>query len=213
MDLRVETHIGAVERTVTLLEREGKPASAVTLARSFAAPVADVWDAVTTAEHIPRWFLPITGDLRLGGRYQLEGNAGGEITECERLSHVAVTWVFMGDVSWVEARLSNEGAGGVRVSLTHTALLSPHWDTFGPGAAGVAWEMGFLGLALYLAAPDEPKIDEEAFAVSPEGRAFITASSEAWGQAAVAAGTDPEAAAASARRTTAFYTGEEVEPA
>ena len=25
----------------------------------------------------PRWFLPISGELRLGGRYQLTGNAGG----------------------------------------------------------------------------------------------------------------------------------------
>jgi hypothetical protein len=23
-----------------------------------------------------RWFLPVTGDLRVGGRFQLEGNAG-----------------------------------------------------------------------------------------------------------------------------------------
>ena len=41
-----------------------------------------MWDAVTSAERIPRWFLPISGDLRLGGRYQLEGNAGGEVLEC-----------------------------------------------------------------------------------------------------------------------------------
>ena len=41
-----------------------------------------------------------------------------------------------------------------------------------------------------------------------EGRAFITGSSEAWGQAAVEAGTDLEVATAAAGRTTAFYTGE-----
>ena len=212
MDLSVETHIGAVERTVTFMERDGKPAGAVTLAQTFDAPVEDVWNAVTDAERIPRWFAPITGDLRLGGRFQLEGNAGGEITSCERLSGFATTWEFMGDVSWVEAHLA-DGGGGVRIALTHTALLSPHWDMFGPGAVGVGWEMGFLGLALYLAAPDEPKIDPEAFAMSPEGRALLTASSEAWGQTAIASGTDPDIAAASARRTTAFYTGEEVEPA
>ena len=212
MDLSVETHIGAVERTVAFLDRDGKPASTVTLARTFATPVEDVWDAITTADGIPRCFLPITGDLRLGGRFQLEGNAGGEITSCERLSGFAATWEFMGDVSWVEVHLADRG-GGVRVALTHTALLSPHWDMFGPGAVGVGWEMGFLGLALYLAAPDEPKIDPEAFVVSPEGRALLNASSEAWGQAAIASGTAPDIAAASARRTTAFYTGEEVEPA
>ena len=68
--------------------------------------------------------------------------------------------------------------------------------------------MGLLGLALHIAAPDEPMPDEAAFAMSPEGKAFMTGSSEAWGRAAVAAGTDSDAAAAAARRTTAFYTGE-----
>ena len=31
-----------------------------------------------------RWFLPVTGDLRVGGRFATEGNADGEIRECER---------------------------------------------------------------------------------------------------------------------------------
>ena len=42
-----------------------------------------LWDACTNAERIPRWFLPVSGDLRLGGRYQLEGNAGGTIERCD----------------------------------------------------------------------------------------------------------------------------------
>jgi hypothetical protein len=48
------------------------------------------------------------------------------------------------------------------------------------------------------------------FATSRDGKAFITGSSEAWGEAAIAAGTDAEIAQESARRTTAFYTGESV---
>ena len=31
---------------------------------------------------------PISGDLRLGGRYQLQGNAGGEILVCEPPQHL-----------------------------------------------------------------------------------------------------------------------------
>ena len=46
---------------------------------------------------------------------------------------------------------------------------------------------------------------------SLDGKAFISGSSERWAQAAVAAGTDPDAAGAAARRTTAFYTGESAE--
>ena len=105
------------------------------------------------------------------------------------------------------------------LTLTHTSLLSEHWDEYGPGATGVGWELGLMGLAVHITHPTEPKPDEEAFATSPDGKAFITAtspdgkafitgSSEAWGQAALAAGTDPYIAGAAARRTTTFYTGE-----
>ena len=208
MELNVENHLGAIERTVSSLERDGRPARTVTLARSYATTVEDLWDAVTCAERIAHWFLPVSGNLELGGRYQLEGNAGGTITQCERPSFLALTWEFGGDVSWVEARLADDGAGSARLTLTHTALLSDHWAEFGPGAVGVGWEMGLLGMELHLTRPNEPKIDEQTFHTTPEGKALLTGSSEAWGQAAIASGTDPEAARAAARRTTAFYTGD-----
>ena len=208
MNFDIESHLGAVERWVSLLERDGQSAGAVTLSRIYSTTVEELWDAVTNGECIPRWFLPISGELELGGRYQLEGNAGGLITACERRSHVALTWEFGEDVSWVEVRFSDEGSGRARLILTHTAHLSEHWHNYGPGATGVGWEMGLLGLTLHLAQPKEPKPDDVAFATSPDGKAFITGSSEKWGQAAVAAGTDAEAAGAAAARTTAFYTGE-----
>ena len=89
---------------------------------------------------------------------------------------------------------------------THTAHLSPLGES-GPGGVGSA-ELALAGLALHLEHPDEPKPDEMEFVTSADGKAFITGSSEAWGQAAVAAGTDPGAASAAARSTTAFYSGE-----
>ncbi len=208
MDLNVEEHLTAVTRAVTYTARDDRPASVVTLSRSFTASAEDLWDAVTNAERIPRWFMPVSGDLRLGGRYQLEGNAGGTVVTCEPPSLVAVTWEFAGDVSWVEVSIAEEGAGRARLTLSHTALLSPHWDEFGSGAVCVGWEMGLLGLALHLAQPDAPKLDEEEFAGSSEGRALIVGSSEGWAQASIEAGENPEAARAAAARTAAFYTGE-----
>ena len=208
MDLNVEEHLTAVTRTVTYTARDDRPVSVVTLSRSFTASTEYLWDAVTNGERIPRWFMPVSGDLRLGGRYQLEGNAGGTIVTCEPSSLVAVTWEFAGDVSWVEVSIAEEGAGRARLTLSHTALLSPHWGEFGSGAVGVGWEMGMLGLALYLAQPDEPKLDEEEFAGSSEGRALMVGSSDGWGQASIDAGEAPEAARAAAARTATFYTGE-----
>ena len=211
MNFDVEGNLSAVERSVSALERDGQPARAVTLSRGYATTVEDLWDAVTNGERIPRWFLPISGDLELGGRYQLEGNAGGVITACEPQSNFALTWEFGGGVSWVDVSVSDEGTERARLTLTHTAHLSEHWDEYGPGAAGVGWELSLLGLTLHLSQPDEPMPDEAAFAESPDVKSIVTGSSEAWGQAAVAAGENLEAARAAARRTTAFYTGESTE--
>lgn len=208
MNFSAESHLAEVGRSVSFREVDGRAASAVTLSRGYPTSLADLWEAVTSADRIPRWFAPVSGDLERGGRYQVEGNAGGSITECVPLSHFALTWEFGGDVSWVEVSLANDGADITRLTLIHTALLSEHWDTYGPGAVGVGWEMAFLGLALHVADPSWPKPDVEEFAFSDEGRAFIRGSSEAWAQAAIAAGTEPEVANAAAGRTTAFYTGD-----
>lgn len=213
MEIDVERHLGAVERSVSSLVLEGQPARAVTLSRSYRTGITDLWDAVTSAERIPRWFLPVSGTLEPGGRYQLEGNAGGEITVCVQLSHFALTWEFGGWVSWVKVGLSADGERRARLALTHTAHLSEQWTEYGPGAAGVGWELGLLGLALHLADPDAPKPDEAAFAASPDGKALIRGSSDGWRQAAVAAGEEPDVARAAARRTAAFYTGEPPDPA
>ncbi len=213
MTINIQTHLDAVDRSVSSPERDGQPARGVILSRTYATTVEDLWDAVTGRERIPRWFLPVSGDLRPGGRYQLEGNAGGVITACEPLSHFALTWEFAGDASWVEVSISDAGDGRARLALTHTALLSEHWSEYGPGATGVGWELGLMGLAIHIMYPDEPMPDETAFATSPEGRAFIAGSSEGWAQAAAAAGEEPEAARMAAMRTTAFYTGESSEPA
>ena len=209
MSIDHERHLAAVERTVTEIEREGRRAFDVSLSRSIAASVGDAWDAVTNAERIPRWFAPVTGELTLGGRYQIEGNAGGEITACEPPSHFALTWEFMGDVSWVEVRLEGEGDDRVRLTLSHAQLHSPFWDHYGPGATGVGWEMGFMGLAMHLEQPDTPLPTDEELAFSEEGKAWVAGSAEGWGRAAVAAGEDAGVADLAARRTAAFYTGQE----
>ncbi|MCE2404795.1 MAG: SRPBCC domain-containing protein [Dehalococcoidia bacterium] len=213
MNFDVEAELGAVERVVVCLEREGWPARAVTLRRSYATSVENLWEAVTRAERIPRWLLPVSGDLMLGGRFQLEGNAGGVVTECEPRERFSITWEFAGDVSWVEVQITKEGAGLVRLSLTHTTCLSDHWTTYGPGAVGVGWELSLMGLSLHIARPEDAMPDEAAFAASSEGRAIIEGSSGRWGGAAVACGTAPEIAGVAARRTTAFYTGDSIGPA
>ncbi len=204
MELDVSKHLNATARSVSSGEREGLSTRAATVARTFPATGDELWHAVTNPDRIERWFLPISGELKLGGRYQLGGNAGGVITACEPPSRFAATWEF-GGMSWLEVTLAAD-AGGTRLTLTHDSPMSDHWTEYGPGAVGVGWEMGLLGLALHLASPQEPKLDEEAFAASAAGKAFIAGSSDGWRQAAIAFGTQANAARKAASRTTAFYT-------
>jgi len=202
-----EKHLGAVQRQVADLERDGRPAKCVTLIRRYDTDVDDLWDAATNPERLIRWFLPVEGDLRVGGRYQTKGNAGGVITRCERPRALDLTWEFGGEMSWVELRLSADGDSAARLELRHIAPVSPHWETYGPGATGVGWEFGLVALGHHFADP-EMKIDETALAATPESKAFVRTVSAAWGEADIAAGADAAASRAAAERTRAFYSGE-----
>src|SRR6478609_8066841 len=94
--------------TRTLSRRDSDGAYVLVATRSYPTSAEDLWDALTTAERIPRWFLPITGDLRLGGRYQLQGNAGGQVERCEPPRDLGLTWEMQGQVSWVNVALTAE---------------------------------------------------------------------------------------------------------
>ncbi|HEY0620546.1 MAG TPA: SRPBCC domain-containing protein, partial [Kribbella sp.] len=75
----------------------------VLMRRTYPAEPEEVWDALTDPERLRRWFLPVSGELKVGGSFQLEGNAGGEILECEQPKRFKVT--FGGPTSLVEVRL------------------------------------------------------------------------------------------------------------
>ena len=204
------SQISAVRRQLGRRVLEAGEARVMTISQTYDASVEDVWDACTNPERIPRWFLPISGDLRLGGRYQLEGNAGGTVERCDPPKSFTVTWEMQGDVSWVEVRLAPAEDGRTRFELEHVAHVAQEfWDQYGPGAVGVGWDLALLGLASYLAADGSGVTPEqsEAWMASEEGRRFATASSERWCEASIEAGTDEAAARGAAERTTAFYTG------
>jgi uncharacterized protein YndB with AHSA1/START domain len=203
----VSEHITAVRRQVGARVLEAGEARVVTISRLYGTDLDDLWDACTNPERIPRWFLPVSGDLRLGGRYQLEGNAGGVVERCDPPKGFAATWEFGGQVSWIDLRLDPE-PDGTRFTLEHIAPVDDHWERFGPGAVGIGWELGLLGLAGHVGGAAVPTPAEaEAWMASDEARAFVRRSAEAWGDADAAAGADPAAARAAAARTAAFYTG------
>ena len=218
----VNAQIDAVGRTLRTTEVEGEEARVQSLAQTYPSPIDDVWDAVTTNERIARWFAPVEGDLRVGGRYQVVGNAGGEVLSCtpphDGAASYRVTWEYGGAISWLEIGLQSTGDDTTRLVLTHTAktvgLPPGFWETYGPGATGVGWDMGLLGLSLHFAGGERiaPE-DAEAWQVSDEGKRFARAAADGWAKAHIADGGDPEAASAAATNTYLFYTGQTAEKA
>lgn len=212
MNDEIERLAGAVRREVLTLDRDGKPAKVIRAGRDYATNPDEVWDALTNRARIPRWLLPVSGDLRLGGRYQLEGNAGGTITECDPPRRLGATWEFGGHVSWVAVTLSGAGADCAHLELEHVAHVpAEEWDRFGPGAVGVGWDLALMGLARHLGAPtasmEAGQADE--WAKSDEGRGFMRLIAGKWGEAAIAGGDDRLKALEAAARTAQAYAGEE----
>jgi uncharacterized protein YndB with AHSA1/START domain len=206
--IEVSEQISAVRREVRSRTLEAGEAQVVTISQSYDATVDDVWDACTNPERIPRWLMPVSGELRLGGRYQLEGNAGGTIETCDPPRAFSATWEYGGAMSWIEVTLAGQG-DRTRVTIEHIAHVEDErWQQYGPGAVGIGWDMMVMGLARHLAtgAANDPAA-AAAWMASPEGVEFMTRSSDAWCVAHVASGEDAATARERADRTIAAYTG------
>jgi uncharacterized protein YndB with AHSA1/START domain len=202
------TTAGLVTREVRSGSRDGKPTKIAVARRTYPTDQADLWDAVTNPERVPRWFMPLTGDLRLGGRYQLEGNAGGVIERCDPPESFAVTWEYGPMLSWLVVTLT-PGGDGTTLELAHEAHVEPElWGKFGPGAVGVGWELALIGLGLHIETGEAVDPEEgRNFAVTPTGKQFVALAANGWAAAAEADGDEPDAARAAAEQTVGFYTG------
>lgn len=204
MNFDMWSSLGDVDRSVRDDIRDGRPVRVLVVEREYDAPRSEVWDAVTTGERVSRWLGPVTGDLELGGRFQVEGNAGGTVLGCVAPERLEVTWEYAGDVSWVVLTLAEHGTV-TALRLEHSAVVDQEkWGEFGPGAVGIGWEMALGGLGLHLAdpgfSPGQPDF------AHPGYPAFVRASGDAWAAADVASGTDAALAESAAERCYAAYT-------
>ena len=209
---RVETgsQLDAVERSVSARDGDGDGTvrTSVSLSQSYATDVADLWDACSTPERLARWFAPVGGDLRLGGRFQVEGNASGTIETCDPPNGFTATWEFGGMTSNIAVRLEPDGDSRSKLTLVHTAEGDPsHWTQYGPGAVGIGWDLALLGLAHHMATGSDTPAEKTEWAQTEDARAFMAASSVLWGDAAVRSGIPEGEARGAQERTTAFYLG------
>jgi len=157
----------------------------VLLRRGYDAPIDDVWDAVTQPDRIKRWLMPISGELRVGGSFQLEGNAGGEILTCEPPRLLKVT--FGAPTSIVEVRLIPDGDGDTVLELEHTVPIEIAQSGAGALYVGPGWDGALLGLGLFLRG--EAVGDPVAAANSPEAQEFSKQSVHAWAEVVKDSGT------------------------
>lgn len=196
-------------REVRTGERDGAATKVASIRITLPTGQRELWDSLTSADRIPDWFLPISGDLEVGGSFQTEGNAGGKISSCDAPNSFASTWEFGDQVSWIRVDLA-PGKDGTELLLTHEAPIGDgeFWQQYGPGATGVGWELAFLALSVYV---DQTTVLDPAdvglWAQSAEAHLFIQHVADYWAEAAIADGEDPEAARAAASNTYAFYTG------
>jgi len=157
----------------------------VLLRRSYDAPIGDVWDAVTQPDRMKRWFMPISGELRVGGSFQLEGNAGGEILTCEPPRLLRVT--FGGPTSILEVRLTPQGDSETVLELEHTVPIEMAQSGAGALYVGPGWDGALMGLGLFLRG--EAVGDPVAAANSPEAQEFSKQSVDAWAAVVKDSGT------------------------
>lgn len=206
------TQVDAVSRSVQGQDKAGKPARAVILSQIYDTNQADLWDAVTNQERIPRWFAPVHGDLELNGRFQIEGNAAGTITRCDAPSAYDATWEFGGGVSWIEVRVHEVDSEHSKLELTHIAHPDEHWDQFGPGAVGIGWDLSFLGLSMHLETGSNIPAELTDWGSSPEAIDFMTKSGESWIAADITGGEAEANAQRRGKSTIGFYTGAVEQP-
>ena len=184
--LDIARQIGAIQRDVA----EDGDLVRVQMDRRYPSPTEDVWEALTDPDRIRRWMMPISGDLRVGGSFQLEGNAGGEILHCERPHVLRVT--FGDPSSLVQVRLAEDGPDTV-LTLEHTVPKAMAGGVAGALYVGPGWDGALLGLGLYL--DGHVAADPMAAANSPEAQEFSVASVAAWAGVLEAAGADEETVA------------------
>lgn len=184
----IRHQLEAIEREVGRQPGTAGEDIGVLLRRSYDAEVEDVWNALTDPDRMKRWFLPVSGELREGGSFQLEGNASGDILTCDPPKLLRVT--FGAPNSIVEVRLSPTGDSQTTLELEHTVPIEMAQSGAGALYIGPGWDGALMGLDLYLRG--EVAEDPVAAANSPEALEFSEKSVHVWVDVVHQSGTATE---------------------
>jgi uncharacterized protein YndB with AHSA1/START domain len=117
----------------------------VVFARDYDTDAADLWAAVTEPERLARWFAPVDGDLRDGGRFTIRFDDNDvpdcRVTSCDAPRAYSWEWPHAAYTSLVTVAVEPAGTGA-RLHLTHTRLAPSQAPDYAAG-----WEIYVSRLA------------------------------------------------------------------
>jgi uncharacterized protein YndB with AHSA1/START domain len=150
--------------------------------RTYETTVEDLWDACTNPERLRRWYVPVTGDLRVGGSFQQVNMGSGTILECDAPHLLKLS--LGGGRDEIELRLSPGPADGTTtLELQHATTFDTH--TIGGQCYDAIFCMGggyyprLLALDLHLRGTLPDDYDAAAFHLNPHMRTTIERGSAA----------------------------------
>jgi uncharacterized protein YndB with AHSA1/START domain len=150
--------------------------------RTYETTVEDLWDACTDPQRLRRWYVPVTGDLRVGGSFQQVNMGSGTILACEAPHLLKLS--LGGGADEIELRLSPGAEDGTAtLELQHATTLDSHeingqtYDAI--FCMGGGYYPRLLALDLHLRGTLPDHYDSAAFHLDPDMRSTIERGSTA----------------------------------
>jgi uncharacterized protein YndB with AHSA1/START domain len=150
--------------------------------RTYQTTVEDLWDACTHPDRLRRWYVPITGDLRVGGTFQQVNMGSGTILICDAPHYLKLS--LGGGADEIELRLSaGPGTETTTLELQHATTCDSHniggqdYDAIFCMGGGYYPRLQALDQHLRGTLPDD--YDSTAFHLNPDMHATIERGSAA----------------------------------
>jgi len=150
--------------------------------RTYETTIDDLWSACTDPERLQRWYVPVTGDFRVGGTFQQVNMGSGTIVACEAPSLLKLS--LGGGVDEIELRLfPGTEEGTTTLELQHATTLDSHeiggemYDAI--FCMGGGYYPRLYALDLYLRGELPEDYDSSAFHLNPGMRPVIERGSAA----------------------------------
>lgn len=202
--------IGVILCKVIVVDYEGCFVELIVVSCVYDIECDDFWDVFMNLDCFFCWFVFIEGDFCFGGCYQLKGNVGGEIFECELLLCFVVMWEMGGGISWVCVDFEVQIEGGILLMFEYFVyMLLEFWKQYGLGVIGVGWDFMFFGFVEFFGDVLVVVFEMvEEWVLLEDGKSFSWVSSEVWGEVLFVMGIDFEVVCLVIDNMIKFYIGE-----